>query len=222
MMENNIHVFSLFTDINLKQEEISFFRGAMICLVGVDKVLFHDHEKNGLRYSYPLVQYKIIEGKAAIIAIGGGVASVEAAISCVGKTLQVGRRKALFNVVDTQLQRCLITITENTHIYRLSHWLPLNQNNYGVFSTLESLREKCTMLERLLIGNILSFAKGIGVYFDEEIKVSIVDIEKAEQYLFKNVKMLGFDVVFRTNVLLPRYVGVGKGVSLGFGMITIV
>ena len=60
MMENNIHVFSLFTDINLKQEEISFFRGAMICLVGVDKVLFHDHEKNGLRYSYPLVQYKII------------------------------------------------------------------------------------------------------------------------------------------------------------------
>ena len=78
------------------------------------------------------------------------------------------------------------------------------------------------MLERLLIGNILSFAKGIGVYFDEEIKVSIVDIEKAEQYLFKNVKMLGFDVVFRTNVLLPRYVGVGKGVSLGFGMITIV
>ena len=99
---------------------------------------------------------------------------------------------------------------------------PLNQNNYGVFSTLESLREKCTMLERLLIGNILSFAKGIGVYFDEEIKVSIVDIEKAEQYLFKNVKMLGFDVVFRTNVLLPRYVGVGKGVSLGFGMITIV
>ena len=222
MMENNIHVFSLFTDINLKQEEISFFRGAMICLVGVDKVLFHDHEKNGLRYSYPLVQYKIIEGKAAIIAIGGGVASVEAAISCVGKTLQVRRRKVLCNVVDTQLQRCLITITENTHIYRLSHWLPLNQNNYGVFSTLESLREKCTMLERLLISNILSFAKGIGVYFDEEIKVSIVDIEKAEQYLFKNVKMLGFDVVFRTNVLLPRYVGVGKGVSLGFGMITIV
>lgn len=222
MMENDIHVFSLFTDINLKQEEIPFFRGAMICLVGVDKVLFHDHEKNGLRYSYPLVQYKIIEGKAAIIAIGGGVASVEATISCVGKTLQVGRRKVLFNVVDTQLQRCLITITENTHIYRLSHWLPLNQNNYGMFSTLESLREKCAMLERLLIGNILSFAKGIGVYFDEEIKVSIVDIEKAEQYLFKNVKMLGFDVVFRTNVLLPRYVGVGKGVSLGFGMITIV
>ena len=47
-----------------------------------------------------------------------------------------------------------------------------------------------------------------------------MDIEMMGQYKFKNVNMLGFDVVFSTNVSLPQYVGLGKGVSLGFGMIT--
>ena len=89
-----------------------------------------------------------------------------------------------------------------------------------MFSSLESLQEKCAFLERLLVGNILSFAKGVGIFFDSEVEASIVDIEMMGQYKFKNVNMLGFDVVFSTNVSLPQYVGLGKGVSLGFGMIT--
>lgn len=31
--------------------------------------------------------------------------------------------------------------------------------------------------------------------------------------------MLGFDIQFRTNVRLPEFIGLGKGVSLGFGTI---
>ena len=31
--------------------------------------------------------------------------------------------------------------------------------------------------------------------------------------------MEGFDMKFKTNVQLPQYIGLGKGVSLGFGEI---
>lgn len=118
------------------------------------------------------------------------------------------------------LSQTSVEVNDIRFIYKLSRWLPLNQDNYELFSSLESLQEKCAFLERLLVGNILSFAKGVGIFFDSEVEASIVDIEMMGQYKFKNVNMLGFDVVFSTNVSLPQYVGLGKGVSLGFGMIT--
>lgn len=31
--------------------------------------------------------------------------------------------------------------------------------------------------------------------------------------------MMGFDIRFKSNVSLPDYIGLGKGVSIGFGMI---
>lgn len=41
---NQLNVFTLLTDIDLKPEEIPFLRGAMIRLAGNDNIDFHDHE----------------------------------------------------------------------------------------------------------------------------------------------------------------------------------
>ena len=220
MQSNEIlNVFTLFTDIELTQEEIPFFRGAMIRLAGNENIDFHDHENAGFRYSYPRVQYKIIDGKAVVVFVGDGAGSIGKILSGAGSTIQIGRRSAVCNITDMPLFQSVVQVNNVSNTYKLSRWLPLNQDNYKLFSSLESLREKCALLERLLIGNILSFAKGVGIFFDSEVEVSIVDIEIMGQYKFKNVNMLGFDVVFRTNVSLPQYVGLGKGVSLGFGMV---
>lgn len=217
---NKLNVFTLLTDIDLKPEEIPFLRGAMIRLAGNDNIDFHDHENDGFRYSYPRVQYKIIDNKAAVVFVGQGAESIGKILSGAGTKIQVGRRAAVFNITDMPLSQTSVEVNDIRFIYKLSRWLPLNQDNYELFSSLESLQEKCAFLERLLVGNILSFAKGVGIFFDSEVEASIVDIEMMGQYKFKNVNMLGFDVVFSTNVSLPQYAGLGKGVSLGFGMIT--
>lgn len=39
--DNMLNVFTLFTDIDLKQEEVPLFRGAMIRVAGSDNVDFH-------------------------------------------------------------------------------------------------------------------------------------------------------------------------------------
>lgn len=218
--DNMLNVFTLFTDIDLKQEEVPLFRGAMIRVAGSDNVDFHDHESEGFRYLYPRVQYKIIDHKASVVFVGEGAESIGKILYGAGGKIQIGRRSAVFNITGMPMSQSVVQVNDISNTYKLSRWLPLNQDNYELFSSLESLQEKCALLERLLIGNILSFAKGVGIFFDSEVEVNLVDIEKMEHYKFKNVKMLGFDVVFRTNVSLPQYVGLGKGVSLGFGIIT--
>jgi hypothetical protein len=78
---------------------------------------------------------------------------------------------------------------------------------------------RLALLESILKGNILSFAKGIGWDIDREISLRIDTIEKVRPVTFKEQKVLAFDVTFRTNVFLPDYLGLGKGVSLGFGTV---
>jgi len=36
---------------------------------------------------------------------------------------------------------------------------------------------------------------------------------------FKETRLSSFDVRFETNVWLPRYMGLGKGAALGFGVV---
>ena len=76
------------------------------------------------------------------------------------------------------------------------------------------------MLERILIGNILSLAKGIGVFFETPVRCRILQLENEKSFGYKNVELLSFSVKFRTNVSLPAYVGLGKSVSINNGVVT--
>ena len=49
--------------------------------------------------------------------------------------------------------------------------------------------------------------------------VKITQVLGTKTYRYKNVKLQGFDLVFKTNVSLPDYIGLGKSVSQGFGTI---
>ncbi len=62
-------------------------------------------------------------------------------------------------------------------------------------------------------------AKGIDIHFNEPVTVKVVDILQTRVIPFKGIKMLAFDITFKCNVSLPNYIGLGKGVSLGFGML---
>ena len=60
-------------DTPLRRSEIPLFRGAIIAAIPSSNILFHNHDGTSLRYSYPLIQYKRIGGRAAITCIGKGV-----------------------------------------------------------------------------------------------------------------------------------------------------
>ncbi|MDR2804596.1 MAG: hypothetical protein LBB85_02990, partial [Dysgonamonadaceae bacterium] len=61
-MDNKTSVLVIYFSNSVSQNEISKFRGAVINMLTSNNVLFHNHTDDGLRYAYPLIQYKRIRG----------------------------------------------------------------------------------------------------------------------------------------------------------------
>jgi hypothetical protein len=203
----------------IKQNEISKFRGAVINMLTSNNLLFHNHTDDGFRYSYPLIQYKRINGKAAIVCIEEGTESIGAFFSSLREPVNIGNQKVVLELNTVKANKLLVQVWNSEFVYSLRKWLPFNQENFEKFQQIEDLKGKCEFLEKILTGNILSFAKGIGIYFDKEVSIKILNFEEKGVMKYKNIHFAAFDVKFKSNVSLPNYIGLGKGVSHGFGTV---
>lgn len=204
---------------NILFREIPAFRGAIISKVPENIVLFHNHVGDGLRYRYPLIQYKRINGKAAIFCIGDGTEAIGNFFAGADFNLNIGQRQERFSIESLRAEQWLVQTWDNEFFYTIRKWLPFNSKNYREFSSLEGIVEKTAMLEKLLVGNILSMCTGLNVHIEKEITCKITEILDEKIILFKGVKMQSFDVAFKTNIYLHDYISLGKGVSHGFGMV---
>jgi hypothetical protein len=183
-------------------------------------ILFHNHhEKGGLRYSYPLIQYKRIHGKASIVCVAEGTGSIGEFFSSLRtKLLKIGSNQEInLELSNVKADNILVQTWESEFTYSLRKWLPFNQENYVKFQGIEDVKGKAEFLEKILTGNILSFAKGIGVHFDVSVTCRITNMDEIGGMTYKSIKFAAFDMMFKTNVSLPNYIGLGKGVSHGFG-----
>lgn len=71
-MGNKIKILIIQFKNHLTHDEVKYFRSAVIHGLAQKDVLFHNHEEEGLRYAYPLIQYKRIRNCAAIVCINEG------------------------------------------------------------------------------------------------------------------------------------------------------
>ena len=202
------------------QNEVSLLRGAINEeLKEKNDVLFHNHEGESFRYAYPLIQYKRINRNAVLVCINEGTETVGLLLNKGTFECRLGERIVEMEIDSVKANQFLIQTWESSFVYYLRKWLPLNQDNYIEYQKLEGIAEKCQFLERILVGNILSMGKGLGIRFETEIICKITDIANTTLLQYKNVKMMAFDVEFKTNLSLPDYIGLGKGASTGFGMV---
>lgn len=217
---NHIKTFRLNFSTPISFNEIPYLRGAIIKITKNQEILFHNHDKdNTFRYDYPLIQYKRINGNAAIIFIERGTDKIIDFINNNKDYADIGNRKTKLEIEKVDANDTLVQIWESEFTYSIRKYLPLNKINYEKYIKTDGIIEKYKILENVLIGNILSFAKGMGIYFNNKIKITILQVDEPKVYRFKNIKMMGFDIRFKSNVSLPDYIGLGKGVSIGFGMI---
>lgn len=217
---NHIKTFRLNFSTPISFNEIPYLRGAIIKITKNQEILFHNHDKdNTFRYDYPLIQYKRINGNAAIIFIERGTDKIIDFINNNKDYADIGNRKTKLEIEKVDANDTLVQIWESEFTYSIRKYLPLNKINYEKYIKTDDIIEKYKIIENVLIGNILSFAKGMGIYFNNKIKVTILQVDEPKVYRFKNIKMMGFDIRFKSNVSLPDYIGLGKGVSIGFGMI---
>ncbi len=216
---NKIKIFKLTFKTPIMFYEVPLFRGLVINTIKDADLLFHNHTDDNFRYRYPLVQYKRISGNAGIIFLGDGIERLSNFFNSTFSTVKLGKRDISLETDKVEAYDVNVQTWADEFYYSIRKYLPLNQSNYEKYSKIESVIEKYAMLENILIGNILSFAKGIDMHFGDQVTVKILSVDSHREYRFKGVKMMGFDMMFKTNVSLPDYIGLGKGVSIGFGMI---
>jgi len=167
--------------------------------------------------TYPRVQYKVIDGTAAIFGIEEGAAVLKKISGDIERLELLGSE---YMVVDTTIYERYVeidTVRKPIQYHFLSPWLALNKNNYARFQEIGDWKEKKEFLNKILVGNILSMAKGLGIVVERRLYVhSHVDKVATR---FKGIGMTGFTGTFRVNFSLPEFCGLGKGVSQGFGTI---
>lgn len=177
----------------------------------------NEHGEERLRYSYPLVQYKILQGTPMLLGLGEG-SGVLSDLFLEVRELNIGG--TIYEINHKNIERinveCGLTETLNEYAFQ-SPWFALNQANFDHYNTL-GVKERSEMLHAILRGNILSFFKGVGIWLDGQVMASI-RVESTIPLHFKDRMMIGFQANFTTNVLLPHHIGLGKSVGRGFGTI---
>jgi len=214
-MKYNIVNLILKTDLNLTASptKVRGFLGNIY----KDYPILHNHYANDkFLYSYPYVQYKIINGDIVIVGIDEG-AELLKKIAPELTTLSLDKEYKITEKLIHEKEFDIKPSSEEKHYKFITPWLGLNQNNYKRYINTKDWKEKKDILNKVLVGNILSMSKGLGIIVNKRLYAKTHFEEKIVEY--KGVKMNAFMGEFKVHYSLPDYIGLGKGVSQGFGCV---
>ena len=167
------------------------------------------------KYLYPRVQVKILNEQIYIVGIKEGVNPVQSLIDNI-RSFNFGNITINIEKYDIEENKDQFTTTEKLLRYKfITPWIALNKSTGGKYRFLTD-QEKPLFLNQLLGKNLLFIAKELGLDIKNKIftKVSIINLipEKIDENGWG-----AFTGEFKTNFLLPSYIGLGNGITRGFG-----
>lgn len=179
--------------------------------------ILHNHYGNkNFLFRYPQVQYKIIGDVIYILGIANN-GEILKKISSDINSLDLDKHYNITEKIIFEKEFDIKPSFEEKHYKFITPWLGLNQNNYQKFITSKDWKDKKEILNKVLVGNILSMSKGLGIIVNKRLYAKTHFEEKIVEY--KGVKMNAFTGEFKIHYDIPDYFGLGKGVSQGFGCI---
>lgn len=208
-----------FPEIQLSPRDAHKLRGYFGNIFKEQSPLLHNHYETGaLRYKYPLVQYKVLGNTPTLVALEEG-ANLLTALFLKIKEIEIDGKNYPVNNKNITAKKVEIGVDEDLYTYEFSTlWMALNQDNHKRFKTASKADQK-KMLQKILIGNILSVYKNLELFLKPEQRILATLNTESHHTNFKDQKMLAFTGSFTTNALLPDKIGLGKSVSRGFGSI---
>lgn len=214
-----MRLFHLAFDLPLERRDIAGFRAAVSRAAGLEQDLFHNHRNDGsVQYRYPLVQYRSERGNAAIVGMDeGGSAIYEWFVHCDGR-LWWNEAEHLLRIQRLDMHEHSIRYNPTLQTYRLYQYLALNQNHYRTWSNMTDLAARAAELDRILVAHILTFCRAVNWRLPERLDAAVVSIDSTYRTRLMGNDLIAFDLTFRSNLYLPAHIGLGKGVSHGFGV----
>lgn len=184
-----------------------------------DNSYAHQHDSAGrLIYRYPRVQYKTLNCGCLLISFDDGRKITAKVFNDITSVNIAGDFKEIISKGLESYSSPFGILDKHLHYSFLTPWLALNEKNYEKYQRLGSWAKKKDLLEKILVGNIISMSKSLGYTVPEPIKADIENIKEVQASL-KGTPMLGFLGAFSVNFEIPDYWGIGKSVSRGFGTV---
>ena len=214
-MKYNIVNLTLKTDLKLTASPAKV-RGFLGNVYKNHPILHNHYANDKFLYSYPYVQYKIIDGNIVIVGIDEGadlIKQIAPELSSLSLDKEYKIREKLIHEREVDIKPS----SEEKHYRFITPWLGLNQSNYNKYANTKDWKSKKDILNRILVGNLLSMSKGLGIIVNKRLYAKTHFEEKIVTY--KGVKMNAFTGEFKVHYDIPDYFGLGKGVSQGFGCV---
>ncbi len=166
--------------------------------------------------TYPRVQFKSLGRSLLALGLQEGADFVERHCR-VAELVLAGKRVRVWQCLIQRAQEPFGP-TEQPVLYQfLTPWVALNKENYRSYKHLDSTDGRMELLGRVLVGNVLSAATGLGLTIASRLTSQVV-LDEAPVSL-KGEAMTGFMGNFSVNFDLPDYLGLGKGAGRGFGTV---
>ncbi|MBO6189998.1 MAG: hypothetical protein J6N92_04215 [Alloprevotella sp.] len=220
-MGKHIRTFILHFDTEIAEREIPLFRGAVIRHLGDEAdLLYHNHVgTDHFRYAYPLIQYKRIGGRAAIVCLERGTDLIGQYLWNLPDEVLLGDTLHKLSIRHVIPRRVLVQTWDDVFPYHIYKWAPLNAENYQAYKALSSADERKVFLEGILKANILSMLKGLDIHLEEQLQLEITNLSSPYVLPYKRIGLTAFNADFTCNLSIPDQVGLGKNVSTGFGVV---
>lgn len=207
-------------DLPLAKSNVPAFRAAIIEKVGRVYDRFHNHQVDGRSiYRYPLIQYKTFRGKAGIICLHEAIEDIHQLFEHRSWEITFLGVTHLLQVEKLDLKEFGLRFLDTPQHYQIYDWIALNQKNYQDYQSHDSLADRYALLEKTLTSHILGFARDVNWQVTDPIQIAITEPPEMYAMFYKNTRMKAFRVQFTSNVLLPHFIGLGKGAGRGFGIV---
>ena len=167
------------------------------------------------RFLYPRVQVKILNEQIYIIGIHEGSDPV-LEIAKKFETFDFGN--ITFTIQDCEIEDIGQQFIRSDKLIRyrfITPWVALNHMTGGKYKLLTN-KDKPSYLNKLLGQNIVFLANEVGAQLKEDIFTK-VQVPSLFPKSIDDNKWGAFTGEFKTNFVLPNYIGIGNGITRGFG-----
>jgi hypothetical protein len=179
---------------------------------------FHQHAGDHLVYRHPLVRYDVSTGEAIVAGLAEG--SVLLRSLPAPEEFLLGHERHCVLEHRSETSRVDIGPASEPIGYEFrTPYLALNQENHRVWGHA-SRADRQRLLERVVVGNLLSLAKGIGLHVEGRLNAAVALEPDGWHELKPGLRLLGFRGSLRVNFTLPDLWGIGKSSARGFGTLT--
>ena len=167
------------------------------------------------KFLYPRVQVKILNEQIYIVGINEGVDSIKA-IAKKMDFLDFGN--ITFQVLDNEIEEHKNRFQPVSKLIRyrfVTPWVALNQTTGYRYRNLNNAG-RVNFLNRLLGQNIVFMAREMGMELEKNIFTKVTLSSLFPRQVDEN-NWGAFDGEFRANFVLPNYLGIGNGITRGYG-----